>query len=64
MHRILNSVTKPGDVIWEPFGGLCSASVAAIESGRVPYAAEIDEYFYSLAKGRLDEHLHKINTKG
>lgn len=63
MHRILNSVTKPGDVVWEPFGGLCSASVAAIESGRVPYAAEIDEYFYSLAKGRLDEHLDKIKTK-
>ena len=60
MSRILNSVTKPGHIVWEPFGGLCSASVAAIEMDRVPFAAEIDHYFHSLAKSRLEEHLHKI----
>ena len=30
MQRILSAVTDPGDVVWEPFGGLASASVAAV----------------------------------
>ncbi len=55
MRRILNACTIAGDVLWEPFGGLCSASVAAIEMGRMPYAAEIDEAFADLAQERLIE---------
>ena len=55
MRRILNACTVEGDVLWEPFGGLCSASVAAIEMDRKPYAAEIDEAFADLATERLIE---------
>lgn len=54
MRRIITAATLPGGVVWEPFGGLCSASVAAIELGRVPYAAEIDKNFAALATERLD----------
>ena len=36
MRRILNAVTDQGDIIWEPFGGLASASVAAVADGPVP----------------------------
>ena len=54
MRRILEAATKPGDVVWEPFGGLCSASVAAIELGRKPFAAEVNERFADLAEERLD----------
>ena len=53
MVRIVNAVTRPGDVIWEPFGGLASASVAAVALGRTPYAAEIDGNFAGLARERL-----------
>ena len=42
-----------GDTVWEPFGGLCTASVAAVETGRNAFAAEPDSYFSSLAKQRL-----------
>ena len=55
MRRILIACTVDGDVIWEPFGGLCSASAAAIELGRIPYAAEIDDDFNALALERLIE---------
>jgi len=55
MRRILTSATQPGDVIWEPFGGLCSASVAAVELGRHPYAAEIVTDFRDLAEMRLGD---------
>lgn len=53
MRRIITACTQPGDVVWEPFGGLCSASVAAIELARHPYAAEIDDHFADLAEERL-----------
>ena len=39
MRRILAAATGAGDVVWEPFGGLASASVAAVD-GRFPCVAE------------------------
>jgi site-specific DNA-methyltransferase (adenine-specific) len=53
MERIIYAVTAPGDVVWEPFGGLASASVAAVALGRRPYVAETDEHFAALAQERL-----------
>lgn len=53
MERIIYAVTKRDDVVWEPFGGLASASVAAVALGRKPYAAEIDDHFARLAEERL-----------
>ena len=58
MHRILNAVTDPGDVIWEPFGGLASASVAAVQAGRFPCVAELDPGFAELAARRLIDAHH------
>jgi hypothetical protein len=55
MHRILNAVTAPGDVVWEPFGGLASASVAAVQTGRYPCVAEVDHDFAEIAAQRLDD---------
>jgi SAM-dependent methyltransferase len=40
-------------VVWEPFGGLCSASVAAVTLGRRAFAAETDPTFADLAAERL-----------
>jgi site-specific DNA-methyltransferase (adenine-specific) len=54
MRRILLASTRPEDVLWEPFGGLCSASVAAIQLKRKPFAAEIDKNFFNLARERLE----------
>ena len=53
MRRIIIAATQPGAVVWEPFGGLCSASVAAIETGRRAYAAEVDRGFSKVAAERL-----------
>jgi site-specific DNA-methyltransferase (adenine-specific) len=39
--------------VWEPFGGLCSASVAAVALGRRAFAAETDQGFADLAEQRL-----------
>ena len=53
MERLIAAVTEPGDVIWEPFGGLCSASLAAVTLGRRAFAAETDPAFADLAAERL-----------
>ena len=53
MERLFYAATMPSDVVWEPFGGLASASVAAVALGRRPYTAEIDGDFARLAEERL-----------
>lgn len=53
MERLVHATTLPGDVIWEPFGGLGTASVAAVAMGRRAYLAEIDPFFAELAAERL-----------
>jgi len=57
MIRQIESCTEPGDAVWEPFGGLCSASVAAVRTGRRAFAAEINPTFYAVARERLDQEL-------
>jgi site-specific DNA-methyltransferase (adenine-specific) len=53
METIVKAASKEGDVVWEPFGGLASASVAAVALGRRAYVAETDAEFVMLAKTRL-----------
>lgn len=53
MERLVSAVTDRCDVVWEPFGGLASGSVAAVALGRQAYVAEIDTEFASLADERL-----------
>lgn len=51
--RQVYAASNPHDIIWEPFGGLVTASVASILLGRTPYAAEIDKEFFKLGQKRL-----------
>ncbi len=53
IRRIIQASSDPGDVVWEPFGGLCTAAVAARELGRQSYSAEIAPAYHALAEGRL-----------
>ncbi|WP_082524666.1 DNA methyltransferase [Pseudorhodoferax sp. Leaf274] len=57
MEKQILSCTNEGDVVWEPFGGLCSASLAASQLGRRAFAAEIHAGFYHAAVERLREAL-------
>lgn len=53
LDRIIRASSDPGDVVWEPFGGLCSVAVAAFRAGRSCYSAEILPAYYELARARL-----------
>jgi len=53
MERIIKASSSVGDVVWEPFGGLCTAVVASEQLEREPYAAEIEQEYVIAAKKRL-----------
>ena len=52
MERLLLASSEPEDVVWEPFGGLCTTAVAAIRHNRQCFSAEILDDFYQLAVAR------------
>jgi hypothetical protein len=53
LKRQIAACTGHGDVVWEPFGGLCSATVAALRLNRMAHAAEINDAYYKAALTRL-----------
>jgi site-specific DNA-methyltransferase (adenine-specific) len=46
--------SDPGDVVWEPFGGLCTTGVACRHLGRQCYVTEINPDYYRAAIDRLE----------
>jgi site-specific DNA-methyltransferase (adenine-specific) len=55
MERIIAASSDPGDVVWEPFGGLFSASLAAQRLGRQAFASELHCAYYRLGIGRFPD---------
>jgi len=55
IERIIRASSDPEDVVWEPFGGLCSIAVASLRTGRRCYSAERIGEYYQLAKARLEQ---------
>jgi DNA modification methylase len=53
MKLIIEATTDENDVIWEPFGGLFSASLAANMLNRKAFASELDPDYYSLGVERF-----------
>ena len=49
----IRASTDEGDVVWEPFGGLCPGAVVSYRSGRRYHGAEIIPEFYAAAAERL-----------
>ena len=56
LEQIIRASSDPGDVVWEPFGGLCSAAIAAVNAGRKCYSAEILPEYYAAARQRLADY--------
>jgi hypothetical protein len=53
IELMVRSSTDPGDVVWEPFGGLCPGAVVCCRLQRKYCAAEIVPEFYRAATKRL-----------
>lgn len=61
MERIIEASTAPGDVVWEPFGGLFTASVAASRLRRRSFAAEIDSTYFQYGVRRYVDETRQVH---
>jgi len=52
----IKASSDEGDVVWEPFGGLCSAAVASHKLRRRCFAAEIIPEYFRIAVKRLENY--------
>ena len=53
IDMIIRASTERGDVVWEPFGGLCPGAIVSCHLGRKYHAAEPIPEFYVAASERL-----------
>jgi len=53
MRMIIAASSETGGIVWEPFGGLFSASLAAKQLGRRAFAAETDRTYFQLGISRF-----------
>ena len=53
MTMIIQASSDTADVVWEPFGGLFTACIAAQRTGRRAFGAEIDPTYFHYAVKRL-----------
>ena len=63
MQRQIVATTSINDVVWEPFGGLMSATVAAVRSGRCAHAAEVNSDFFEAGALRVRREIEAGSFK-
>lgn len=61
MRRIVVASSDPGDVVWEPFGGLFGACLAAATAGRLAYGAEILRTYFEAGVRRLIDAAYAVS---
>lgn len=61
---IIKASSDKGDVVWEPFGGLFTACIAARKSGRRAFGAEIDPTYFHYAVKRLTQEFRQCLLPG
>lgn len=52
-ERIIQATSEANDVVWEPFGGLCTAALVSSRIGRKCFTAELIPDFFHAAVARL-----------
>lgn len=55
LKQIIAASSDPNDVVWEPFGGLFSGSLAAYQLGRRAYSCELDRTYFHYGVQRFIE---------
>ena len=57
LKKLINIASNEGDIIFDPFMGVGSTGVAALELNRKFIGVEIDKEYFMAAKKRIDEKL-------
>ncbi len=53
MRMIIEASSEPGDAVWEPFGGLFTAALAARQTNRRAFSCEIDPTYFQYGVARF-----------
>ena len=61
---IINATSDEGDMVWEPFGGLFTACIAARLGRRRAFGAEVDPTYFHYAIKRLSEECARESLPG
>ena len=56
VRLIVEASSDPGDVVWEPFGGLFTGCLAARQVNRRAYGCELDPTYFQYGVGRFTYH--------
>jgi len=56
LELCIKASSDENDVVWEPFGGLCSATIAAHRLKRRCFASEINDEYFQIAIKRLENY--------
>nr|WP_116291714.1 site-specific DNA-methyltransferase [Cupriavidus taiwanensis] len=60
IERLVLSLTKPGDLVFDPFAGVGSAGVAAALHDRLFWGCELLPHYAKQAKSRIDDALNGV----
>jgi site-specific DNA-methyltransferase (adenine-specific) len=61
IESIIRISSDEGDVIWDPFGGLATSSIASQNINRLCYSAEINADIFEHAKKRIEKYLKQAS---
>lgn len=64
MSMIIEAASNSGDVVWEPFGGLFTGTVAARRLGRRARSCEIDPTYFHYGVERLKTEGRQLSLAG
>ena len=60
IKELISATSNLHDVIWDPFGGLATTAVAAIELKRDVYSSEINESMYRYGRKRIHDSFNQF----
>jgi site-specific DNA-methyltransferase (adenine-specific)/modification methylase len=64
LRRLIELASGPGDLVLDPFTGVGSTGVAAVELGRRFVGIEIDPAYAEAARRRIDETERRLAEAG
>ena len=56
MRWLINAVTRPGEMVCDPFAGSGTTGIAALQLGRAFYGIETDPEYLAMARGRISTY--------
>jgi len=63
LSTLINATSDPGDVVWEPFGGLFTTCLAAHRLGRRSFGGEIDQTYFHYGVERLKREVSQPSLR-